>query len=114
MAPFGRHDSSDMTEERIAHILSEASHLMKGGPGLPQPGGASPQDDEDRASAEDAPPSPYGSRDSGSQHGRRMRKYENDDISQDKVARIYQEELAKLMGRRVDVARDAGAAGFPG
>lgn len=37
-------------------------------------------------------PSPF-SRDSRS----RTRKYDNDDISSDKVSRIYQEELAKLM-----------------
>lgn len=29
MPPFGRPDSADMNEERIAHILSEASHLMR-------------------------------------------------------------------------------------
>ncbi|XP_067138284.1 homeobox protein cut-like 1 isoform X4 [Centruroides vittatus] len=33
---------------------------------------------------------------------RRSRKYENDDIPQEMVARIYQEELAKLMGQRVE------------
>lgn len=26
---FGGRETGDMTEERIAHILSEASHLMK-------------------------------------------------------------------------------------
>lgn len=46
----------------------------------------------------------------GSQN-RRLKKYENDDIPQEKVARIYQEELAKIMTRRVeDIRRD----GFPG
>lgn len=30
---------------------------------------------------------------------RRLKKYENDDIPQEKVVRIYQEELAKLIGR---------------
>lgn len=33
---------------------------------------------------------------------RRSRKYENDDIPQEMVARIYQEELAKLIGQRVE------------
>lgn len=28
--PFGRGDPDNMTEERIAHILSEASQMMKG------------------------------------------------------------------------------------
>jgi homeobox protein cut-like len=32
---------------------------------------------------------------------RRMRKYENDDIPQEQVARIYQEELQKLAGIRL-------------
>lgn len=30
---------------------------------------------------------------------RKMKKYDSDDLSQDKVSRIYQEELAKLMSR---------------
>ncbi|XP_022237797.1 homeobox protein cut-like isoform X2 [Limulus polyphemus] len=33
---------------------------------------------------------------------RRSRKYDNDDIPQEMVARIYREELAKLMGQRVE------------
>lgn len=37
--------------------------------------------------------------------GRRLKKYENDDISQEKVVRIYQQELAKLMGRKVEEYR---------
>lgn len=33
---------------------------------------------------------------------RKLKKYENDDIPQEQVVRIYQEELAKLMGRRFE------------
>ncbi|XP_076348050.1 homeobox protein cut-like 1 [Tachypleus tridentatus] len=33
---------------------------------------------------------------------RRSRKYDNDDIPKEMVAKIYQEELAKLMGQRVE------------
>lgn len=39
---------------------------------------------------------------SGKDAKRSNRKYENDDIPQEMVARIYQEELAKLMGQRVE------------
>lgn len=53
-------------------------------------------DNDDSNSMHNQCTSPF-SRDSQS---RRLRsKYDNDDISQDKVARIYQEELAKLMTR---------------
>lgn len=43
---------------------------------------------------------------------KRLKKYENDDISQEKVMRIYQEELAKLMGRRMEDLRN-NREGFP-
>lgn len=46
-----------------------------------------------------------------SSQNRRLKKYENDDIPQEKVARIYQEELAKIMTRRVE---DIRREGFPG
>lgn len=49
-------------------------------------------------------PSPFG-KDRYDSQNRRIKKYENDDIPQEKVVRIYQEELAKLMGRRVDDLR---------
>lgn len=42
---------------------------------------------------------------------RKVRKYENDDIPQEKVVRIYQEELAKIMGRRLEESMRAGGAG---
>jgi len=55
-------------------------------------------------------PSPLGK--DGSQN-RRLKKYENDDIPQEKVVRIYQEELAKLMGRRMDDSMRGPREHFP-
>ncbi|XP_055698629.1 homeobox protein cut isoform X8 [Phlebotomus papatasi] len=102
MPPYGRPEDS-MTDERIAHILSEASNLMKTpGPGQQPPMNQHPsaghQEDthsnEDSKSPHNQCTSPF-SKDSS--QNRRLKKYENDDIPQEKVARIYQEELSKLM-----------------
>lgn len=95
MPTFGRPEN-DLTEERIAHILSEASQLqMKN------------QNDETHSNEDSKSPhgcpSPF-SKDSS--QNKRLKKYENDDIPQEKVVRIYQEELAKLMGRRLDDFRN--------
>lgn len=49
-------------------------------------------------------PSPF-SKDSS--QNRKLKKYENDDIPQEKVVRIYQEEFAKLMGRRIEDMRSS-------
>ncbi|XP_050690230.1 homeobox protein cut-like isoform X3 [Eriocheir sinensis] len=85
-----------VTEERIQHILSEASRAMTSGP--PQPG---QQDQDSRstdskspASSTHSPSSPL-TRDARP----RMRKIGNDDMPEEKVARIYQDELMKLMSR---------------
>ncbi|CAN7987210.1 unnamed protein product [Ixodes hexagonus] len=74
-------------EERIAQILNEAQQAMitpkkerSPGPGSGVSSSTQQQNDAKRSS----------------------RKYENDDIPQEMVARIYQEELAKLMGQRVE------------
>nr|CAD7427054.1 unnamed protein product [Timema monikensis] len=72
-------------KERIAHILSEASQMMK------------TQVEDSRSNDSKSPNHAQ----DGSQN-RRLKKYENDDIPQEKVVRIYQEELAKLMGRRME------------
>lgn len=93
MPPFGR-DDNGMGDDRIAHILSEASNMMK-----PSIGGSQHQHNDDSRSNDesDSPhnqsPSPF------SKDSRRLRKYDNDDMSREKMARIYQEELAKLMTR---------------
>lgn len=44
---------------------------------------------------------------------RKLKKYENDDIPQEQVVRIYQEELAKLMGRRFEDSM-RGEQPYPG
>ncbi|XP_069182004.1 homeobox protein cut isoform X4 [Procambarus clarkii] len=87
-----------VTEERIQHILSEASRAMTSTSVPNQPG---QQDQDSRstdskspASSTHSPSSPL-SRDSRP----RLRKFDNDDMPQEKVARIYQEELVKLMSR---------------
>lgn len=86
-----------MTEERLAHILNEANQFQQ-----------IKQQPEDTHSNEDSK-SPHGcsspfSRDSSL--SRRLKKYENDDIPQEKVVRIYQEELTKLMNRRIEDMRN--------
>ncbi|CAL4090804.1 unnamed protein product, partial [Meganyctiphanes norvegica] len=95
IGPAFRDDS--VTEERIQHILSEASRAMGVGGGH----GGNPLDQDSRstdskspASSTHSPSSPL-SRDSRP----RLTKFGNDDMPQDKVARIYQEELVKLMSR---------------
>ncbi|XP_066962908.1 homeobox protein cut-like isoform X33 [Macrobrachium rosenbergii] len=88
-----------VTEERIQHILSEASRAMTSSSISSQQG----QQDQDTrstdskspASSTHSPSSPL-SRDG---RPRGLRKFDNDDIPQEKVARIYQEELVKLMSR---------------
>ncbi|XP_053616998.1 homeobox protein cut isoform X2 [Plodia interpunctella] len=101
---FGRPDSEG--DERLAHILNEASHLMKPS----QPNNDDSRSNEDSSSPRTQCPSPY-SKDSS--QNRRLKKYENDDIPQEKVVRIYQEELAKIMTRRVEDMRHS-RDGFPG
>jgi homeobox protein cut-like len=104
MPQFGRSDS-EMNDDRIHHILTEASSMIQ------KP---SPQQNhhhhhhlqnsiqvkhsilEDSHSIEDSksPPnctSPFSKRNS--------KKYENDDITEEKMQKIYQEELHKLMAR---------------
>ncbi|XP_059622162.1 homeobox protein cut isoform X4 [Phlebotomus argentipes] len=99
MPPYGRPEDS-MTDERIAHILSEASNLMKTPGQQPPMSQSSMGHQEDTHSNEDSKSphnqctSPF-SKDSS--QNRRLKKYENDDIPQEKVARIYHEELSKLM-----------------
>lgn len=98
MPPFGRGDDNGMGDDRIAHILSEASGMMKSSLGGIQSQSQNQQNDDshsndDSDSLHNQSLSPF------SKDSRRMRKYENDDISREKMARIYQEELTKLMTR---------------
>ncbi|XP_045469300.1 homeobox protein cut isoform X3 [Harmonia axyridis] len=100
---YGRPEG-DLTDERLAHILNEASQYNQ----------HIKQNPDDSHSNDSKSPhgcsSPY-SRDHS--QNRRMKKYENDDIPQEKVVRIYQEELVKLMGRRMEDLRNP-AGNFPG
>ncbi|KOB78089.1 DNA-binding protein SATB [Operophtera brumata] len=103
---FGRSDGEG--DDRLAHILNEASHMMKTPTGPPH-------NDDSRSNEDSSSPrtqclSPF-SKDSS--QNRRLKKYENDDIPQEKVVRIYQEELAKIMTRRVEDIRH-NREGFPG
>lgn len=96
MPSFGREDNG-MADDRIAHILNEAQSMLKpsmsmGGQSQSQPDDS--QDNDESDSMHNQSLSPF-SKDALN----RRRKYDNDDISQEKVARIYQEELAKLMSR---------------
>ncbi|XP_063925183.1 homeobox protein cut isoform X8 [Zophobas morio] len=104
MPTFGRPEN-DLTEERIAHILSEASQFQQ-----MKTHTEDSHSNDDSKSPHNQCLSPF-SKDSS--QNRRLKKYENDDIPQEKVVRIYQEELAKLMGRRVEDMRNPREA-FPG
>lgn len=108
MAQYGRPDS-EMTDERIQHILGEAASLMKPSQMLPSPQHLSQSqqahrlkmmddshDMEDSKSPLMSCTSPFSKE---SPLSKLSKKFDSDDISQDKVARIYQEELAKLMTR---------------
>ncbi|RVE51248.1 hypothetical protein evm_004052 [Chilo suppressalis] len=103
---FGRPDGEG--DERLQHILNEASHLMKTPTG--QPNNDDSRSNEDSSSPRTQCPSPFSNKDSS--QNRRLKKYENDDIPQEKVVRIYQEELAKIMTRRVEDMRHS-RDGFP-
>lgn len=99
LPPFGRPDDNGMGDDRIASILSEASNMMKPIGSQSQPMSMSHHQNEDSRS-NDGMDSPHDqSQSSFSKDSRRSRKYDNDDISREKMARIYQEELAKLMSR---------------
>lgn len=91
-----------MGDDRIAHILSEASGMIKpslGGPQSQSQMSLSHQQNDDSRSNDDSDSLHNQSLSPFSKDARRMRKYESDDISREKMARIYQEELAKLMTR---------------
>ena len=96
LPPFGREgEGQNLTDERIAHILSEASHMMV------KNSMSSHHEDQNSHEEDSKSPmncsSPMSTKENSL--SRRLKKYENDDIPQEKVVRIYQEELAKLMGR---------------
>ncbi|XP_034952259.1 homeobox protein cut isoform X3 [Chelonus insularis] len=88
----------DINDERIVHMLSESSQLQ-----MSREHDTS-NDADSKSPSRLGCPSPFSKERFDSQN-KRLKKYENDDIPQEKVVRIYQEELAKLMGRRVEDLR---------
>ncbi|GAB6033706.1 hypothetical protein CHUAL_013821 [Chamberlinius hualienensis] len=119
------------TEERIAMILNEAQQVMKSGvTSLDSPAAHHHhQQFDDRSSNDsetskrDSPLSNMGlsikeqcgaamaaAAMAAAVGGRRVRKYENDDIPQEMVVKIYQEELTKLMGGNMEDGGNAAAA----
>lgn len=103
MPPFGRPESNEVNDDRIQHILSEASNIMqKSSPEMNQSQlhnslSSLKNMADDSHSIEDSKspppncPSPLSKRS--------LKKYENDDISEEKLQKIYQEEFHKLMTR---------------
>ena len=111
----GRSESGDISDDRIQHILTEASSMIQKpspqqhhqnhsnhhtAPSTPL-SSMNHHNMDDTHSIEDSksPPSctsPFGK---SRNINNNMKKYENDDISEEKVAKIYQEELTKLMTR---------------
>ena len=94
MPQFGRSEPGDLNDERIHHILTEASSMIQ--KPSPQQNHQQIRHLEDSHSIEDSksPPnctSPFSKRN--------MKKYENDDISEEKLQKIYQEEFHKIMAR---------------
>ncbi|CAH1641325.1 unnamed protein product [Spodoptera littoralis] len=104
-AVFGRPEGDG--DDRLTHAILSEAHMMKTPTGPPHNDDS--RSNEDSSSPRTQCPSPFSNKDSS--QNRRLKKYENDDIPQEKVARIYQEELAKIMTRRVE---DIRREGFPG
>ncbi|XP_013783735.1 homeobox protein cut-like, partial [Limulus polyphemus] len=113
-----------VAEERITQILNEAQHailnsnsknkkspLHNGNTGYCSQNGNTPRSEEEREGGgieggggnDGSLNSNNDCRDQYQANNyRRSRKYDNDDIPKEMVSRIYQEELAKLMGQRVE------------
>lgn len=86
-----------MGDDRIAHILSEGMMKPSHGGSQSQQQMMHHQQNEDSCSNDDS--NSQFNRSLSPKNVHRMRKYENDDIPREKMARIYQEELTKLMTR---------------
>uniref|UniRef100_A0A182K4D9 DNA-binding protein SATB n=1 Tax=Anopheles christyi TaxID=43041 RepID=A0A182K4D9_9DIPT len=126
MPSYGRPDG-DLNDDRMQQILSEASMMKRGEPPTPQQQAHHQQQMREQmqlqqhqlqqlhlSGLDDS--TQHSDNDSKSPHNRdvhspfskdflsgrlgstgRPKKYDNDDISQDKIAKIYQEEFSKLM-----------------
>ncbi|KAL9696611.1 hypothetical protein quinque_016190 [Culex quinquefasciatus] len=120
MPSFGRPEGSDMNDDRIQHILSEAQSMIKRdpppGPHHPHPHPQLHQQLQlqQQLQLNSLDDSQHSDNDSKSPHSRdvqspfakdylnrraAMKKFSdnNDDIPQDKIAKIYQEEFSKLI-----------------
>jgi homeobox protein cut-like len=103
MPQYGRPDGENMNDDRLQHILNE----MPKAPPTPQQQMAQQLHMQQQQMANlHMDDSQHSDTDSKSPNGRdvaspfsirRAKKYDNDDIPQDKIAKIYQEEFAKLM-----------------
>lgn len=94
---FGR--TAEETDDRFANMLSEASQMIKSQHNQQTRAMAAAANDDssnDNLSKSPSSSSPF----SKDQAAMRRKKYENDDIPQEKVARIYQEEFSKLISTR--------------
>lgn len=103
MPPFGRSESNDVNDDRIQHILSEASNIIqKSSPEINQSQLQNSLSNmkilaDESHSIEDSKSPPPNCQSPFSK--RCLKKYENDDISEEKLQKIYQEEFHKLMAR---------------
>lgn len=99
MPQFGRSDS-DMNDERLQHILTEASSMISSKQPLQQ---SNHHLDDSRSMDDSKSPdhclSPF---------SKEKRNSYNEALNQEKLARIYQEELGKFIGR------PPSGGGFPG
>lgn len=90
MPQFGRSDS-DMNDERLQHILTEASSMISSKQPQQQQGNHHMDDSRsmDDSKSPDNCLSPFS----------KEKRFSNEGMSQEKLARIYQEELGKFIGR---------------
>ncbi|XP_050434571.1 homeobox protein cut isoform X2 [Adelges cooleyi] len=85
---------NDVTDERIVHILNEASQMMK------------PNQQQDDTQSNDGSTS-HNEKNSTSPS-------RQNDLPQEQVARLYQEELSKIMGKRLEDSMRSGEQPFAG
>ncbi|VVC35490.1 Hypothetical protein CINCED_3A013569 [Cinara cedri] len=88
---------NDVTDERIVHILNEASQMMK------------PIQQQDDTQSNDDSTSPNQLNNTSP-----SRQRSKEDIPQEQVARLYQEELSKIMGKRLEDSMRSGEQPFAG
>ncbi|XP_025410697.1 homeobox protein cut-like isoform X3 [Sipha flava] len=94
-AVMGRTEN-DVTDERIVHILNEASQMMKPN-----------QQDDTQSNDDSTSPNQLTSTSPSRQRSK-------EDIPQEQVARLYQEELSKIMGKRLEDSMRSGEQPFAG